>query len=105
MTKYYLGWLAPLSLFDSGILEKRLKARPQCPMCFNPDSLHLTFEEVLVPCKAIVVACDEDAAWTTIEDIFLPAEIRRRFIRVWDSNWQQQFEGFTSQHGFRRADE
>jgi len=105
VNNYYMGWLAPLSFFDSAILEKRLKARPHFPMCFNLDSLHLTFEEVLVPCKAVVVACDEDAAWSAIEDIFLPAEIKKRFIRVWDSNWQQQFEEFTTQHGFRRADE
>lgn len=103
MNKYYMGWLAPLKFFDSSVLLRRAKERADFPIYFNPASLHLTFEEVLIPCKAVVVALDETAAWLAIERIFTPTEIKRRFARLWDPKWQQQLEEFTTHHGFRRG--
>lgn len=103
--KYYMGWLAPLRLFDSPAFLRRAKERGGFLIYFNPASLHLTFEEVLIPCKAIVAAPDEAAAWSAIEQVFAPAEIKRRFARLWDPKWQQQLEEFTTHYGFRRADD
>ena len=105
MNKYYIGWLAPLRYFDSPLMIRRTTERAKFPVYFNPVSLHLTFEEVLIPCKAIVVAPDESAAWTAVEQIFTPAEVRRRFVHLWEPKWQQRLEEFTSDHGFRRAGE
>lgn len=105
MNKYYMGWLAPLSFFDSPLLVRRTKEHMKFPVYFNPMSLHLTFEEVHIPCKAVIVAPDESAAWLAIEQIFTPVEIKRRFSRLWNPKWQQQLEEFTTHYGFRRADE
>lgn len=97
--------MAPLRYFDSPVMIRRTTKRAKFPIYFNPVSLHLTFEEVLIPCKAIVVAPDENAAWMAVEQIFTPAQIKKRFVHFWEQKWQQRLEEFGKSYGFRRTDE
>lgn len=104
MNRYYIGWLAPLSFFESSVMLRQAKSQAQFPIYFNPMSLHLTFEEVMIPCKAVVDACDESAAWLLTEHAFAPTEIKRRFARLWDTRWQLELNQFIENHGFRLID-
>jgi hypothetical protein len=93
----YAGWLAPaitaVQVSDAVGVNCQL-------LIWNPRSLHVTFEQALVPFKALVRATDEHAAWTTIESPIVDGSLRRRFCVVWEAGMAGAIHAFIQKYGF-----